>query len=177
MAEAQTKPTEASVEAFLKAVDDEQQRADSFTILQMMQEITGQQPRMWGPSMVGFGDFNYEYASGHKGVCFRTGFAPRKGNLTLYFSSGLEERFAKELKRLGKHKASKACLHIKRLADVDLAVLRQMIEQNLADVDALTPDDIKQASVSRRKKQPVKKAKPAKKAAKAKKKAPKKKRK
>jgi hypothetical protein len=163
MAEAKTRPTTASVDAFLKAVDDEQQRADSFAVLELMKEITGLDPKMWGPSMVGFGEFHYEYASGHQGDMFRTGFSPRKGNITLYFASGLEQRFAKELKQLGKHKASKSCLHIKKLADVDLAVLRQMLEQNFAYLNALTPGDVKQASISRRRKQPANKPQAAKK--------------
>jgi hypothetical protein len=132
MAEQKTKPTGASVDSFLNAVANEQQRADSFRILDMMREITGQTPRMWGPTMVGFGVFHYVYDSGHEGDIFLTGFSPRKNALTLYFMAGLDKRFSAQLKKLGKAKASKGCLYIKKLADVDLDVLQDMIRANVA---------------------------------------------
>jgi hypothetical protein len=138
MAETKTKPTAVSVEAFLDAVPDVQKRADSYVLLKMMQEITGEKPKMWGPSIVGFGQYHYVYASGHEGDMCRTGFSPRKAALTIYFMAGLEARFASQLKKLGKHKASKACLYIKKLADVDLVVLREMIEANLKHLDSLS---------------------------------------
>jgi hypothetical protein len=137
MAELKTKPTEADIDAFLNAVADEQQRADAFELLKMMKEITGESPRMWGPTMVGFGEFHYVYASGHEGDTFLTGFSPRKAALTLYFMAGLDQRFSAQIKKLGKVKASKGCLYIKKLADVDLAVLREMIKDNVAYLAAM----------------------------------------
>src|SRR5262245_62290611 len=106
MAEPKTKPTEAGVDSFLNGVADVQRRADAFRVLEIMKEITGQPPRMWGPTMVGFGEYHYVYASGHEGDTFLTGFAPRKDALALYFTAGLQERFAAELAKLGKAKAS-----------------------------------------------------------------------
>lgn len=149
MAESKTKPTAASVDAFLKGVADAKQRADSFRLLEIMQEITGQPPKMWGPTMVGFGDYHYVYASGHEGDTFLTGFSPRKGALTLYFMAGLEERFAAQLPKLGKAKASKGCLYIKRLADVDLDVLREMIRANVAHLNGIAKPRSKPAPTKR----------------------------
>jgi uncharacterized protein DUF1801 len=133
MAELKTKKTAASVEGFLKKVADPQQREDAFAILKMMKSIMKMKPRMWGPSMVGFGDYHYRYASGHEGDCFMTGFAPRKGALTLYIMCGFERR--KDLmKKLGKYKTGKSCLYIKRLADVDVEVLKELIRLGLRDL-------------------------------------------
>ncbi|MSQ96133.1 MAG: DUF1801 domain-containing protein [Gemmataceae bacterium] len=133
MAELKTKKTTASVEAFLNGLADEQQREDSFRVLKLMKEITGHQPKMWGPSIIGFGDYHYKYASGHEGDCCLTGFSPRKGNLSLYIMPGFE-RYTHLLKKLGKHKTGKSCLCVKRLADIDLAVLREMIETGFRDM-------------------------------------------
>jgi hypothetical protein len=138
MAERKTKPTDVSVDTFLNGVADAQQREDSFRVLEIMKEITGKPPKMWGPTMVGFGDYHYIYASGHEGDTLLTGFSPRKGALTLYFMAGLDERFAAQLKKLGKVKTSKGCLYIKKLADVDLAVLREMIQANIAHLAGLS---------------------------------------
>jgi hypothetical protein len=136
MAEPKTKPTEVSVESFLNGVADEKRRADAWQMLQIMKEIMGLSPRMWGPTMVGFGQYHYRYASGHEGDTFLTGFSPRKEALVLYFAAGLQERFAEQLQKLGKARASKGCLYIKKLADVDLAVLREMIRANIAHLAA-----------------------------------------
>lgn len=131
MADLKTKPTQVSVNAFLDSVADADKRADAYTLLEMMQEITGESPNMWGPSMVGFGTFHYVYASGHEGDIFLTGFSPRKNALSLYLMAGLDPRFKALHKKLGKCKASKGCLYIKKLADVDLAVLREIIQVNI----------------------------------------------
>ena len=138
MAKLKTTVTGASVDSFLNDVADVQQRADAFQLLEMMKKITGQPPKMWGPTMVGFGDYHYVYESGHEGDIFLAGFSPRKDALVLYFNAGLQERFATELQHLGKARASKGCLYIKKLADVDLAVLRDMIRQNVAHLVALS---------------------------------------
>jgi hypothetical protein len=132
MAEPKTKVTEVSVDSFLNGVADAQQRADAFQLVEIMKEITAQPPRMWGTTMVGFGEYHYVYDSGHEGDSFLAGFSPRKSALVLYFMAGLEERFAAQLPKLGKVKTSKGCLYIKKLADVDLAVLRSMIRDNVA---------------------------------------------
>lgn len=137
MAEQKTKPTTVDVKKFLDGVADPQRREDAFVLLKMMKEITGAPPRMWGPSMVGFGSYHYIYASGHEGDIFLTGFAPRKNALVLYLMSGLDEHFSVLLEKLGKSKASKGCLYIKKLADVDLDVLRTMIEKNIARLNTM----------------------------------------
>jgi hypothetical protein len=131
MAELKTKKTDESVEAFLAGVADEGRRRDCRAILEMMQEATGAEPKMWGDSMVGFGDRRYTYASGRQGDWFLTGFSPRKQNLTLYLNlgSGWEEN-SDLLARLGKHTLGKGCLYIKRLSDVDPAVLRELIRRS-----------------------------------------------
>ena len=131
MAEQKTKPTAVSVEVFLKKIADAQMREDAFAILEMMKDITGLEPRMWGPSIVGFGEYHYKYASGHEGDCCLIGFSPRKGAMSLYFMPGLV-RFEKHLKKLGRYKTGKACLYIKKIADIDVAGLREMIEIGFA---------------------------------------------
>jgi hypothetical protein len=127
MAENKTKPTEASVEAFLAAVEPPERRADCQKVLAIMREITQQPPRMWGEAIVGFGDYHYKYATGREGDWFPVGFSPRKTSLTLYFNGGLEPH-TERLARLGKHKTGRACLYINRLKDVDEGVLREIIQ-------------------------------------------------
>lgn len=128
MAENKTKPTAVSVDAFLDKVADEEQRADAYTLIQMMREITGEEATMWGPSIVGFGNYHYVYESGREGDICLAGFSPRKGNTVLYCMGGVDESL---LKKLGKIKATKGCLYIKKLADVDLGILRKIIEVNV----------------------------------------------
>jgi len=126
--EAKTKPTKVSVATFLKGVTDDERREDCQTFVRMMKQITKTEPKMWGPSIVGFGNYHYKYASGHEGDCFRTGFAPRKGDLTLYIVPGFDQ-YSELMAKLGKHKTSKSCLYIKRLADVDLKVLKTLVSE------------------------------------------------
>ena len=133
MAELKTKPTKRSVEDFVDAIKDEQQKKDCRTVSRIMKRITKANPKMWGPGMVGFGSYHYKYASGREGDWFLTGFAPRKQNLTLYIMAGFK-RYSAPLKKLGKHKISKSCLYIKRLDDVDMDVLTQLIEESVAYV-------------------------------------------
>lgn len=128
MAELKTKPTSASVTDFLNTVADEQKRADSFRLLEMIRAQTGVEPKLWGDSIVGFGDSHYKYASGREGDWFWVGFSPRKQNLTLYFSSDLT-KYNDLLSVLGKHTTGKGCLYIKRLSDVDEATLLAMIQR------------------------------------------------
>lgn len=128
--EAKTKPSALSVAAFLEAVDPLRQ-ADAKALCAMMGEITGEPPVIWGPSMIGFGRYAYRYESGHSGVSMITGFSPRKAALSVYIMGSFPQRAAL-LSALGKHTAGKACLYIKRLADVDEDVLRQLIGASVA---------------------------------------------
>lgn len=133
-----TKPTKASVKAFIDAIKDDDQRKDARALLALMRRATGSTPRMWGPSIVGFGTYHYKYASGREGDYCVTGFSPRKGTLTLYVLAGLHLH-ADTLKKLGKHKAAGSCLHIKRLSDVDLPTLTIIVKQGVAHLRKLTP--------------------------------------
>ncbi len=126
MAENKTRKTGASVDEFLAAIQNRRRREDGLKVLEMMREITGLEPDMWGPSIIGFGDYHYKYESGREGDMFLTGFSPRKQNLTLYIIDG-REGHQQLMDRLGKHRTSTACLYINKLADVDAQVLRQLI--------------------------------------------------
>ena len=128
MAELKTKPTEASVKKFIDSVPDAQKREDAFAILEMMQRATKMEPKMWGPSIVGFGSVHYKYESGREGDICLMGFSPRKQSISLYLPGG-QAAYVKELKQLGKHKTGKGCLYINKLADVDGAVLQKMFEK------------------------------------------------
>ena len=130
MAELKTKPTQTSVEQFLRSVPEERKRADSFTILELMKKVTKDESIMWGDSIVGFGSYHYKYASGREADWFLTGFSPRKQSLTLYIMSGFDE-YEPLLDKLGKYKTGKSCLYIKKLEDVDLNVLEELIEKSV----------------------------------------------
>lgn len=130
MAELKTKRTNASVTAFLKRVRDDTRRKDCLTVVRIMKQATRAQPRMWGSSIVGFGRYHYKYASGRQGDWFLTGFAPRKQDLTLYIMAGAG-RYQTLLAKLGKYKTGRSCLYIKRLADVNLTVLRQLVSASV----------------------------------------------
>ncbi|MEG1453455.1 DUF1801 domain-containing protein [Brevundimonas sp.] len=125
MAEAKTKPTGVSVDAFLDAVEHPVRRADGHEVRRMMESITGEPAVMWGPSIVGFGTYHYKYASGHEGDMCRVGFSPRAAKLVLYVGGFAD--YESMLERLGKYKRSKACLYLNKLADVDRAVLEEII--------------------------------------------------
>jgi len=133
MAELKTQRNDGSVEDFLNSVSDEKKRQDSFAILELMREVTGEEPKMWGASIVGFGSYRYRYATGREGDWFLTGFSPRKQNLTLYIMAGFR-RYEELLASLGKYKTGKACLYIKKLADIDLGVLRELVRQSAEHV-------------------------------------------
>ncbi len=133
MAELKTKLNDGDVVAFLNNVENEQRRKDSFIVLEMMKEITGKKPKMWGDSIVGFDQYHYVYASGREGDWMKIGFSPRKQALTLYLKAGYEERIPDTLAKLGKHKTGKGCLYIKKMEDIDTDVLREMIAESLAE--------------------------------------------
>ncbi len=133
MAELKTRPNEANVVDFLEGVEDEQKRADCFELVDLMQDITGEEPKMWGPAIVGFGSYRYCYDSGREGDWMLVGFSPRKQSLTLYIMSGFS-RYEELMKGLGKFKTGKSCLYLKRLSDVDRDVLRELIAQSVEHV-------------------------------------------
>lgn len=128
MAELKTKPTAESVETFLNGIADDNRRQDCFRVLELMKKETKAEPAMWGTSIVGFGRHKYKYESGREGEWFLTGFSPRKDSLTLYLMSGVE-RHGRLLKKLGKHKTGKGCLYIKKIDDIDLPTLREIIRE------------------------------------------------
>lgn len=127
MAKLKTTPNEQDVEAFINNIENPVRQRDCRVLLQMMKAITGEPPRMWGNSIVGFGTYHYQYDSGREGDWFRTGFSPRKQNLTIYLISGFE-RFEELMQRLGKYKTGKSCLYVKKLEDVDREVLEELIQ-------------------------------------------------
>lgn len=128
MAELKTKVNDASVEAFLSTVEDEKKRQDSFVLLELMNRATQAEPKMWGDAIIGFGAIQYRYASGHEGVWAPVGFSPRKQALTIYIMQDWTVH-TDLLSRLGKYKHGKSCLYVKRLEDIDLEVLEQLIRR------------------------------------------------
>jgi hypothetical protein len=131
MAEMKTKATDKSPAAFMKEIEDPQARKDCQEISKLMEKITGKPAIMWG-NIVGFGKYHYTYATGKPGECLMTGFAPRKGNVTLYLGPGLEDEAL--MSKLGKYKNGKGCLHIKNLDDIDRDVLRKLITKSVAEM-------------------------------------------
>lgn len=129
--ELKTKPTEVSVEVYIDTVADEKQRADAKKIVELMQRLTGHAPNMWGPSIIGFGSYHYKYDSGREGDMCRIGFSPRKGQTVLYITDGYD-KYAPLMAKLGKHKTGRSCLYVKRLSDIDEAVLEQLCVESLA---------------------------------------------
>ncbi len=131
MAENKTKPSDASVEAYLAAIEDEARREDCRALVKLMSRVSKEPPKMWGASIVGFGSYHYKYASGREGDACRTGFSSRKGDISVYLMTGFEGQ-AELLARLGKHKMGKACLSIRKLSDVDSKILEQLIAGSMA---------------------------------------------
>ena len=127
MAEIKTKQTDESVTKFLNTVADETKRKDSFEIVALMKQVTGLPAKMWGPAIIGFDSYHYKYESGHEGDMCMIGFSPRKQNITLYVNIGAEEQNAL-LQKLGKHKTGKGCLYVNKLSDVNVDVLKKIIE-------------------------------------------------
>ena len=134
--ELKTKVNEASVEGFLNAVADEQTRKDCFAILELMQQVTNEPPKMWGTSIVGFGSYHYKGSGGREGDWMLTGFSPRKQNLTLYILGGFDSQ-KDLLAKLGKFKTSVGCLYIKRLNDADKEVLMELVAASVSEMKKL----------------------------------------
>jgi len=135
MAELKTKLNDGSVVDFINSVIETKKREDSFVIIDLMKKITKAEPQMWGSSIVGFGSQRYKYKNGKELDWFLTGFSPRKQNLTLYINSGFDE-YSELLKKLGKHKTSKACLYVKKIEDIDLKVLKKIVTLSVKFIKA-----------------------------------------
>lgn len=133
-----TKFTDARVTAYLDSIAHPVRQADARTLDAVFQDVTGWTPRMFGPTIIGYGSYNYTYDSGHSGTSLATGFSPRKANQVLYIMPGYQD-FGHILDRLGKHKLGKACLYINKLADVDLAVVAEIIKAGVADLKTRWP--------------------------------------
>ncbi|MCE9521179.1 MAG: DUF1801 domain-containing protein [Alphaproteobacteria bacterium] len=131
MAESKTKPTKIDVGALLRKIADEEKRNDCAKLVDIMQKASKSPPVMWGTSIVGFGSYTYKYESGREGDWPIVGFSPRKQNLTLYIMPGFED-YGELLKKLGKHSTGKSCLYVKRLADIDLGVLKTIVTRSVA---------------------------------------------
>ena len=132
--ETKTKPTAVSVASYIDAIEDEQRRKDCKTLVTIMKRVTGKAPKMWGPSIVGFDQYHYVYESGHEGDMAIVGFSSRKGELSLYLLgiNGYEDARTL-LAKLGKHRMGKSCLYVKRLSDIDLTVLEEMVSRSVAE--------------------------------------------
>ena len=126
MAENKTVKTGASVDEFMAGVENKRRREDGLVLLEIMRDVSGLEPEMWGPSIIGFGSYHYRYESGREGDMPLIGFSPRKQSLSLYIMSGFDE-YEELLGRLGKHRTGASCLYINKLADVDVGVLRELV--------------------------------------------------
>ena len=138
MSKPKTKPTEVSAESHIAAIANEEQRNDAQTLAALMRRVTRQEPRMWGPSIVGFGSYHYKYASGHEGDSALAAFAVRGSELVVYIAESFEGRDVL-LAKLGKHKAGKVCVYIRRLANVDLTVLETLVARSIAETKRRYP--------------------------------------
>ena len=133
-----TKPTKVSAESHIAAIANEEQRNDAQRLVALMRKVTEQEPRMWGPSIVGFGSYHYEYASGHEGDSPLAGFAARGRELVVYIAAGFEGRDLL-LGKLGEHKTGKVCVYIRRLAKVDLKILEKLVSRSVAEMKRRYP--------------------------------------
>jgi nucleoid DNA-binding protein len=138
MAQNKTSENENSVNAFLGSIDNEIKKKDCIQLDKIISKITGEKAKMWGTSIVGYGTYHYKYASGREGDFMRSGFSPRKQNLTIYIIDGFED-YRENLKELGKHKSSKSCLYINKLADIDLLVLKRILKKSIATMKKKYP--------------------------------------
>jgi hypothetical protein len=138
MAELKTKRTKESVREFIDTIDDEKRREDCVELMKVMGDITKEKPAMWGPSIVGFGTYHYQYESGREGDWFLTGFSPRKGDLTIYILAGFD--FPDIVEKLGKYNTGKSCLYVKRLDDLHMPTLKKLIRESIKTVRQRYPE-------------------------------------
>lgn len=138
MAEIKTKATEVDVEEFILKVENDVRRNDSFKVVEIFKSITDQEPKMWGPTIIGFGKYHYKYDSGHEGDMPIAAFSPRKDSLVFYFSNfeGRDEL----MEKLGKHKEGKACVYVKKLDDINLSILEEITRASITDTNLKYPD-------------------------------------
>ena len=141
MAKIKTTQTSKSVTAFINSVTDETKRKDSYLIIEIMQKQTGFEPKMWGPSIVGFGKYHYKYDSGHEGDMPLAAFSPRSTAIVIYLSATFENR-DELFQKLGKHKTGKVCLYIKKIEDIDVSVLKKMISNSIKHTQSLYPNNL-----------------------------------
>ncbi len=125
-----TQETKSDPEVFLNNITDESIRKDCLSILQLMKDVTKKEPKMWGDSIIGFGNYHYKYESGREGDWFLTGFSPRKANLTIYIMAGFAS-YGELMKKLGKYKTGVSCLYVNKLSDIDLKVLKQLLKESI----------------------------------------------
>lgn len=137
-AELKTKVNDVSVDDFLNGIEDEQRRKDCLAVAKLMEQATKAKPKMWGSTIVGFGSYRYKYATGREGDWMLVGFSPRKQNLTLYIMAGFED-YDDLMKKLGKHKIGKSCLYINKLSEIDITVVKQLIQKSVAHMKKTNP--------------------------------------
>ena len=138
MTQLKTQRSDDSVEEYLNRLDDPRKQEDCFVLLRMMREVTGEEPAIWGGTIVGFGFYKYRYNSGRRGEWFITGFAPRKRDLTVYIMLGFDA-YQPLMQRLGKHKTGKSCLYLSKLEAIDLPTLRELVSRSVADMRENNP--------------------------------------
>lgn len=131
MPENKTKETDSSVRDFIQSVEQEQKRQDSQALVELLKEASGFEPKMWGPSIIGFGTYHYKYQSGHEGYAPLVGFSPRKNAITLYFSCDVNGQHAELLAQLGKHKTGKGCVYVNKLADVNPDIIKELAKASI----------------------------------------------
>lgn len=134
MSENKTQPTEQSVKSFINSLDDEQKIADSNALIDLMKEVTGCEPKMWGPSIIGFDQYHYKYESGREGNFLKIGFSPRKREFSIYLMCSFDKN-EELMKKLGKHRTGKSCLYVKRLEDINMDVLRELVLESVKFVN------------------------------------------
>lgn len=140
MYELKTKENDRSVVEFIENVENPTKREDAYKLLDIFTETTGYQAKMWGPSIIGFGSYHYKYPTGHEGDAPLVGFSPRKAKISLYFATGDTQR-EELLENFGKHTTGKACVYINKLADVDVAVLKKLIDQSVRFLQDTYPNN------------------------------------
>lgn len=140
MAENKLQETAGNVSKFVEEIEDEKKRQDAHQLIQLFSAETGYEPKMWGANIIGFGRYHYKYASGHEGDAAPIGFSPRKAQISIYLSQPEDKIREEKLSRLGKHKMGKGCLYIKKVSDIDSAVLKELVQDSVSYIKETYPD-------------------------------------
>ena len=140
MAENKLQETTGNVSKFVEEIEDEKKRQDAHQLIQLFSEETGCEPKLWGANIIGFGRYHYKYASGHEGDAAPIGFSPKKAQISIYLSQPEDEIREEKLSRLGKHKMGKGCLYIKKVSDIDPAVLKELVQDSVNYIKETYPD-------------------------------------